>query len=364
MACRGCGSVEFLFLEDRYFACKGCGRQDSENATDHTEVDMDKEGKNRFGVTNSTSMIDKQGNLLLDVSMPFEPPTKLSMGSVSTNDAAKRLSKRMRVNRLVEDVLARLVDPLNVYHAMDVVQRVRRTCHDMLSQILQTDDSDLDVEDEDFSEDTDHVKNRGMRKRAIFVHFVTRVILHFIPDYDDRKYRTEVLLPYFGSRMCSDTKKFTKFIFKFGVPVLKRVFPQFDRLYEEDFMTHQQCKVRRLFKLLFEQGRYASLFKKEEHVILFEFAGTILFHPTVLAKLQSWKLWTRVGVMLCLMHLTDPKEVVRFIQVIDEEPVKEVTLLNHMSEPIGSAILENVFQTSPEWVDVFAQFRAARAFCV
>jgi hypothetical protein len=325
---------------------------------------MDKDGKTRFGSTNSSAMIDKQGNLLLDVSMPFEPPTKFSIGSVSTTDASRKLSKRLRVNRLIEDVLVRLVDPLNIHHAMDVVQRVRRTASGMLNQILYTEDDDLQVDDDDFVEDSDHVKNRGMRKRAIFVHLITRVILHFIPDYDDRKYRTEVLMPYFSSRVCHDVKKFNKFIFKFGVPVLKRVFPQFDRLYEDDFMLHQQCKVRRLFRLLFESGRYSSIFKQDQHYLLFEFAGTILFHPVVLAKLQSWKLWTRVGVMLCIMHLTDPKEVVHFIQQIEDEPVKEVTILNHLSEPIGSSILENVFATSPEWIDVFAQFRAARAFCV
>ncbi len=360
MSCSACGGSEFLFLQDRYFVCKDCGRQDSENAIDHAEVDMDKDGKNRFGATNSASMIDKQGNLLLDVSMPFEPPTKMSMGSVTMNDAARRLCKKMRLNRLVEEVLCRLVDPLNVDHSLDVVQRVRRTCHGMLTQILQTED----VSDEDFSEDTDHVKNRGMRKRAIFVHLATRVILHFIPDYDDKKYRTEVVLPYFGNRMGYDPKKCAKFVYKYGVPVLKRVFPQFDRMFETDFLVHQQCKVRRLFKLLYERGRYSPLFHEGDFYLLFEFAGAILFHPAVAAQLQSWKLWTRVGTVLCLMNLTDPKEVVQFIQIVDDEPVKEITITNHMSESIGPSILENVLKVTPEWEGLFAAFREARAFCV
>jgi len=360
--CLKCKGTDFLFLEDRYFVCESCGHQNSENAIDHAEVDMDKDGKNRFGATNSASMIDRQGNLLLDVSMPFEPPSRLSVGSVTLNDAARKQSKRMRVNRLVEDVLTRLVDPLNVDHAMDVVQRIRRTCHGMLSHILQTDDED--ITDDDFAEDSDHVKNRGMRKRAIFVHLTTRVILHFIPDYDDKKYRSDVMLPYFGSRVGRDSKKCTKFIYKYGVPVLKRIFPDFDRMFEDDFLVHQQCKVRRMFRCLYEQGRYAPLFQKDDFYLLFECAGAILFHPGVVAQLQSWKLWTRVGTILCLMNLTEPKEFVRFLETIDDEPVKEITILNHMTEPLGVNILENVMRVTPEWKELFTGFRTARAFCL
>ena len=412
MACRACGSTDFTFADDRYIVCRACGQQDSDVATAEDEVDVDRDGKNRFGVVTRSDvpMIDAQGNLMLDMSMPFERPSKLSVGSVGTDKSAQKQVKRARVQRFIEEILVRLVDPLAPLHCVDVVCRIRKTCHGMFSHVLQDpihnmdsirkksdaarkarkrkagdDDSDEDgrgelrslrpirqdgrseqEEDDDDDDNTNvfeaELKNRGMRKKAIFVHIVLRVIFHFLPEFDEKRYRTDVILPFFGGRLMHDIKKCLKFVYKYGLPIMKRVFPEFDRLHEQDFNVHQQCKVRRLFVSIAERGRYGPVLSTDRFRVLFDGAGLILFHPEVVSTLQNWKFWTRIGTLLCMLKLTEPEEVARFIHEVDDEPIKEVTIVSHLADVKALGVVRCAFESSPAWKKVFDDFYAERPF--
>jgi hypothetical protein len=392
MACKSCGSTDFTFADDRYIVCRGCGQQDSDVPTADDEVDVDREGKNRFGVTSRSDvpMLDAQGNLMLDMSMPFERPSKLSVGSVGTDKSSQKQTKRARVQRFIEEILVRLVDPLAPLHCVDIVCRVRKTCHGMFSHVLQdpihsmdsiarrktkkrkarnaTDDKDDDDSDESDDDDDNsdvyetELKNRGMRKKAIFVHIVLRVIFHFLPEFDEKKYRTDVILPFFGGRLMRDIKKCLKFIYKYGLPVMKRIFPEFDRLHEQDYNVHQQCKVRRLFLSIAERGRYGPVLSTDRFKVLFDGAGLIVFHPEVVSTLQNWKFWTRVGTLLCILKVTEPEEVARFIHEVDDEPIKEVTIVSHLLDTKALTVVQSAFESSPAWKKVFDDFYAERPF--
>lgn len=391
MACKACGSTDFTFADDRYIVCRGCGQQDSDVPTADDEVDVDREGKNRFGVVTRSDvpMIDAQGNLLLDMSMPFERPSKLSVGSVGTDKSSQKQTKRARVQRFIEEILVRLVDPLATLHCVDIVCRVRKTCHGMFSHVLQdpihsmdsierrktkkrkakntNSDSDSDSDSGDDDDDDDDVfetelKNRGMRKKAIFVHIVLRVVFHFLPEFDEKRYRADIILPFFGGRLMHDIKKCLKFIYKYGLPVMKRIFPEFDRLHEQDFNIHQQCKVRRLFLSIAERGRYGPVLSTDRFKILFDGAGLIVFHPEVVSTLQNWKFWTRVGTLLCILKVTEPEEVARFIHEVDDEPIKEVTIVSHLLDPKALAVVQSAFESSPTWKKVFDDFYTERPF--
>lgn len=390
MACRSCGSTDFTFADDRYIVCRGCGQQDSDVPTADDEVDVDRDGKNRFGVVTRSDvpMIDAQGNLMLDMSMPFERPSKLSVGSVGTDKSSQKQTKRARVQRFIEEILVRLVDPLASLHCVDVVCRVRKTCHGMFSHVLQDPIHSMDsierrnkaktkkrkasggASDDDESSDDDNyedvfeteLKNRGMRKKAIFVHIVLRVIFHFLPEFDEKRYRTDVILPFFGGRLMHDIKKCLKFIYKYGLPVMKRVFPEFDRLHEQDYNIHQQCKVRRLFVSIAERGRYGSVLSTDRFRVLFDGAGLIVFHPEVVSSLQNWKFWTRVGTLLCILKLTEPEEIARFIHEVDDEPIKEVTIVSHLLDAKAIGVVQSAFESSPAWKKVFDDFYAERPF--
>jgi hypothetical protein len=391
MACKGCGGTDFTFADDRYIVCRTCGQQDSDVPTADDEVDVDRDGKNRFGVVSKSDvpMIDAQGNLLLDMSMPFERPSKLSVGSVGTDKSSQKQTKRARVQRFIEEILVRLVDPLAPLHCVDIVGRVRKTCHGMFSHVLQDpihsmdsierrkknkkrkavpddeDNSDDDDDDEESSSDVfeAELKNRGMRKKAIFVHIVLRVIFHFLPEFDEKRYRTDVVLPFFGGRLMRDIKKCLQFIYKYGVPVMRRIFPDFDRLHEQDYNVHLQCKVRRLFKYMAERGRYGSLLSTDRFKVLFDGAGLILFHPEVVSTLQNWKFWTRIGTLLCILKVTEPDEIARFIQEVDDEPIKEVTIVSHLMDVKALTVVRSAFESSPAWKKVFDDFYTERSFC-
>lgn len=392
MACRSCGSTDFTFADDRYIVCRGCGQQDSDVPTADDEVDVDRDGKNRFGVVTRSDvpMIDAQGNLMLDMSMPFERPSKLSVGSVGTDRSSQKQTKRARVQRFIEEILVRLVDPLASLHCVDVVCRVRKTCHGMFSHVLQDpihsmdsierrrnnktrtkkrkagDEASDDDEGTEGTEEEDVVetelKNRGMRKKAIFVHIVLRVVFHFLPEFDEKKYRTDVILPFFGGRLMHDIKKCLRFIYKYGIPVMKRVFPEFDRLHEQDYNIHLQCKVRRLFVSIAERGRYGSVLSTDRFKVLFDGAGLIVFHPEVVSSLQHWKFWTRVGTLLCILKLTEPEEIARFIHEVDDEPIKEVTIVSHLLDAKAIGVVQSAFESSPAWKKVFDDFYAERPF--
>lgn len=391
MSCRSCGSTDFTFADDRYIVCRACGQQDSDNPTADDEVDVDREGKNRFGIVTRSEvpMIDAQGNLLLDMSMPFERPSKLSVGSVGTDKSSQKQTKRARVHRFIEEILIRLVDPLAPLHCVDVVCRVRKTCHGMFSHVLQDpihsmdsierrktkkrkartgddneEDDGLEEEEDDDNDDVfeSELKNRGMRKKAIFVHIALRVVFHFLPEFDEKRYRNDVILPFFGGRLMHDIKKCLKFIYKYGLPVTRRIFPEFDRLHEHDYNIHLQCKVRRLFLSIAERGRYGAVLSTERFRVLFDGAGLIVFHPEVISTLQNWKFWTRVGTLLCILKVTEPEEVARFIRELDDEPVKEVTIVSHLQDVKALAIVQGAFESSPAWKKAFDDFYTERPF--
>lgn len=369
IACQACGNSTFHCVDERYIVCSSCGHQDSEEATMDDEVEMDKDGKSRFGSFARTDMpmVDRKGNVILDTSMPYQRPTKTSLGSV-VDEYSKRYYKRLRINRLIEEILCRLIDPLNIRHSNNVVSRTRRTCQEMFSKVLHDPveniyTSSIGATDEEENEETTAeddmkilLKNRGNRKKAIFVHIAYRVILHFIPGFDEKYYKMNVIRPFFGGTMKDDIKRCVKFMKQYGVPVVQRVFSSFERQFEEDYVKHLHCKLRKLFEFIHFHGQYAKLYQDDGFDILFEGAGILIFHPHVVSTLQSWKFWTRVGTLLCLLKMTNPKEVVSFICEIDEDPVKEITICNHLVEPIGIQVINNAFHHSPDWKFIFEEF--------
>ncbi len=241
-------------------------------------------------------------------------------------------------------------------------------CQEMISKVLHDPveniyTSSIGATDEEENEETTAeddmkilLKNRGNRKKAIFAHIAYRAILHFIPGFDERYYRHHVIRPFFGGSMKDDIKRCVKFMKQYGIPVVQRVFPSFERQFEEDYNKHLRCKLRRLFELMYHKGKYASSFQQNRFDVLFEGAGLLIFHENVVVILQSWKFWTRVGTLLCLLGMTDQKEIVSFICEIDDDPVKEITIGNHITEPLGMQVISDAFQNSPDWAFVFQEF--------
>lgn len=394
MACAACGAKEFTLIDQCYLACVACGEQQAEIATDVNETDMNKDGKSRFGLLSDAAapMIDKRGNLILDAAMPFEPPSKTSLGSTRTalDPSYRDTTRRAHIEQRVHGVLRKLVDPLE--HSPDVVLQVRRACERMLIQLLENppevqwsaeeDSNTILEEEEDEDEESESevaggasppptkkrrkrkggLKNRGVRKNAIFAHIVKRVILHFIPEYDDRKYNRNILGPFFRNVSTLQINRHTQ---KFGVPLFRAAFPEFDANYVRDFQAHQRCKARRLFRKLFEEGQFRSVFHQKEYHYLFEGAGLLIFHPLVDAHLQSWDFATRIGVVVCHLGLTTPDEFVRFMSELDEECVKASTIHMKLQHETVGRLVENAWKHSPDWKALFDAFYAdKRVFCV
>lgn len=389
MTC-ACGCADFELIDGCYVICASCGEQRCEIATDaQQEVEVDKDGKNRFGFLSDAEvpMVDLQGNLMLDAALPFEPPSKTSMGSAHMDKHMRQRYSRIRLERRVQDILKKLIDPLD--HAPDVVCRVRRSCEKMLLQLFQkpvvlvaTDAStgkeesiDLVAEDEDETEPTTgdsasekngyarekrkraptrDIKNRGFRKNAIFAHIVKRMILHFIPEYDERKYNEQVLVPFFRN---TPMKRIGKYIQNYGVPVLREAFPEFDEKYERDYLFHLRCKVRRLFSKLNDEGQFRIIFRQKENQYLFDGAGMIIFHPTVVAHLQSWDFATRIGVITCYLGLSTPEEIVCIMQSLEEDCVKPATIHSKLRLDIVNDLMQNIWANSSEWKKLFDEFK-------
>jgi hypothetical protein len=107
------------------------------------------------------------------------------------------------------------------------------------------------------------------------------------------------------------------------------------------------------------------LLSTDRFKVLFDGAGLIMFHTEVVSTLQNWKFWTRIGTLLCILKVTEPDEVARFIQEVDDEPIKEVTIVSHLLDSKALTVVRSAFESSPAWKKVFDDFYAERPFsCV
>jgi hypothetical protein len=367
ISCSYCNSTDgFDMLDDCYLVCIRCRRQVADFITDTHEYEMDKDGKSRFGMLSdrSTPLLDATGNVMLDTSLPFERPSRTSVGSAVINDATRRVNRAVRVHHIVEEVVDKLVDPLYTDHSIEVVQRVRRTCLQMLTDLFRQQVATIQDDDEHHRPAvaaTVAMKNRGMRKKAIFAHTVTRVLLKFVPEYDDKKYLDTVLTPYFAGSPGSVIHKYMQ---KYGVPMFRDIFPSFDRGYEHDFAIHLRCKVRRIFRSLVEHGQFRALLSQPKHEGVFEVAGRVIFHPSVEATLQSWDFVTRTAVIMCALGLTTPEEAVQIILKIDDNCVKPATIHQKLRLDITRDIIQSVMSGSADAAASLREFQRDKALTV
>lgn len=348
--CASCKiSAGFRLVDDCYLVCNACGVQMDEFLADFSaEVEMDRDGKSRFGMVSDAArpQFDVHGDIMLDVTLPFERPTRHSAGSAQVTEDTKAASRAGRVAGQIEEALQKLVDPLLTEHAMDVVTRVRRTSEQMFRELFRLDDDQEQV-----------MKNRGFRKKAIYTHIVTRVLLRFIPEYDAKKFMHAVVVPYFQGE---DVAVIHKYMQKFGVPMFRRLFEAFDQGFERDFSIHLHCRLRRVLKNLHDHGRYRAVLQADKYAAnIFEITGTIVFHPTVTATLQSWDFATRVGVLICALGLSDPDEIVELL----DDPIKPATIVQKLRSDLVRDLVANMFTHSdPQIRTMYEQFQSDKAF--
>lgn len=338
MSC-SCGSQDFQLHDECFLVCQKCGQQIHETANDHEEFEAYRYGHTRFGfgVFSNVSLASDDGEIMLDVTMNFEAPTKTSLGSAYMDKNTFKYYQKIRRDLQIQQILKKLVDPLD--HPMDVKERVRRASEKMISQL--------------YFDEHDPMKNRGLRKNAIFALIVKRMILHFIPEYDERKYNELVLIPFFKN---SDLKVIQRYISKYGIPVFKQNFEQVDQSYDQDLLIHLKCKVRRLYDHLYENGQYFSTNNQIGERVrrqcvnfighLFNFAGEIIFNPIVVAHLQSWDLFTRIGVITCFLRLSTSEEIVEFVSHLEGHCVKSTTIQSKLNLPVVKNVFQNIFENN------------------
>jgi hypothetical protein len=295
-------------------------------------------------------MTTDTGDVMLDVTLNFEAPTKKSLGSAYMDKTTFKYYQKIRRDLQIQQVLKKLVDPLD--HPMDAKERVRRACEKMITQLYFDDAENVPL------------KNRGLRKNAIFALIVKRMILHFIPEFDEKRYNELVLVPFFKN---SSLKKIQRYISKYGIPVFKQNFEQIDTYYEQDLTFHLKCKVRRLYTKIFEDGQYFSSKTPigcrvrtccQDLSQLFEFAGEFIFHPHVVSHLQSWDLFTRIGVITCYLGFTTSEEFVSFVSQIEGHCVKSTTIQSKLNLEIVKNLFQNAWVNNVEMKMSFDYFKS------
>lgn len=382
-----CQHSEYILLEECYLICKDCGKQLKEiTDSSNNEFEVHKSGKSTYGVISNESNVDSKGGVHLDISLPYEPHTKTSLGSGVIDEMSKIKQRRLRIERRIEEeVLQKLIDPLQKDHSSNVVLQIRNTTATMLNVLMkdnpESDDSDSDESDvsDEYEEPNDaslkrkknsdpkikrkkrsnpKMKNRGCRKNAVYSHLIKRVILRFLPEYNERDYNERILLPYFNN--ISYNEIFIK-IKKYGVPIFAETFPEFDRGYEEDLQKHLRCKIRNILNDLTTQGMYANIFAKNERFFkIFDFVGNFIFNHEVKCKLQQWNFTTQVGVIICILGISTPEEIVDVMSKYDDRCVLSNTINTRMRNNIITEIVENAFKNSPKWKELFNEFEECK----
>lgn len=373
-----CQHSELILIEECYVVCKECGNQVKEITDASNEFEVHKSGKNTYGPISNASDVDRKGDVLVDVSVPYQPHTKTSLGSGVIDELSKMKQRRLRIERRIEEeVLQKLIDPLQKDHSSNVVLQIRNTTATMLNVLMkdnpESDDSDSDDDSESDSDDHNEerkknlkrkkrsnpkMKNRGCRKNAVYSHLIKRVILRFLPEYNERDYNERILLPYFNN--ISYNEIFIK-IKKYGVPIFAETFPEFDRGYEEDLQQHLRCKIRNILNDITKQGMYASIFAKNERFFkIFDFVGNFIFNHEVKCKLQQWNFTTQVGVIICILGISTPDEIVEIMNKYDDRCVLSNTINTRMRNNVITEIVENAFKNSPKWKELFNDFEECK----
>ena len=367
-----CQHSDLTVFEDCYIVCTNCGKQVKEITDTTNEFEIQKSGQSRFGMISDVSTVDRKGEVQLDVSLPYEPHTKTSLGSGAIDELSKIKQRRLRIERRIEEeVLQKLIDPLQNHHSSNVVLQIRNTTATMLNVLMkdnpESDDSDSDESDSDSIEQKNvkrkkrsnpKMKNRGCRKNAVYSHLIKRVILRFLPEYNERDYNERVLLPYFNN--ISYNEIFIK-IKKYGVPIFSETFPEFDRGYEEDLQQHLRCKIRNILNDLTTQGMYAHIFASNERFFkIFDFVGNFIFNHEVKCKLQQWNFTTQVGVIICILGISTPEEIVEVMNKYDDRCVLSNTINTRMRNSVITEIVENAFKNSPKWKELFNDFEECK----
>jgi len=375
-----CEHADFILVDDYYIVCKECGKKMKEIASDNgnNEFEIEKSGKSRYGIISDVSGVDRKGEVQLDTSLPYEPRTKTSLGSGEIDEISKAKQRRLRIERRIEEeVLQKLIDPLQYLHSQNVVSRIRNTVKTMLNEIMKDNPVESDEESSDSNSDSDpepdeelatqkkrkrrsnpKMKNRGCRKNAVYSHLIKRVILRFLPEYNERLYNERILLPYFNNIPVKDILAKIK---KFGVPIFRETFPEFDRNYEEDLQRHLKCKVRSILNDILEEGIYTNVFTQNERFLkIFDFVGTFIFNDEVKCKLQNWDFSTQVGVIVTYLGISTSDEIIRIINKYDDRCVLANTVQTRLRDPIMNEIVGNAFRNSPKWKTLFEDFNECK----
>ncbi len=412
MSCVSCGSISFRIEDECYIICNDCGEQCGEiSQTNEYETDAKRFGGTLVDAEDPIKTNGSGNQVFTDVSLPFEAPSKTSMGSTSIDDPnVRREQQELSKKRQIRFVMQQLVQPLCGFGFND--QRVFSCVERMLNELylyhsgdeLNEDDHDHDhdhdngngnnngptktkmkMDDPDSSDESDNddndssdedgddnydnpdnstpvkkrkiqrgLKNRGLRKKAIFIYIVKRIILHFLPQYDENRYDHEVVIPY-----CCNVKlaKIQKYIQEYGIPVFRKYFSAFDSHYEDDQERHIICEVFRVLHCIHKKGVYSEVFvKNPELTEIFNATVLILFNPIVESYLQSWDFSTRLGVIACHLGYTNPEEIVQFMQECEMQTVKPPTIKSKLRTPILLTLFENIRKNSSHWDSVFTSF--------
>jgi hypothetical protein len=369
-----CKHSDFRLVDDCFLVCVSCGKEVKELATDANEFEMEKNGKSRYGIISSDSInsTNKKGEVIMDLSLPYEPRTKTSLGSGEIDEISKAKQRRLRIERRIEEeVLQKLIDPLQYTHSYNVVLKIRNAASNMLYELMKDSTEDLDSDDESSDSESEidetdtsnkkrkkrsnpKMKNRGCRKNAVYSHLIKRVILCYLPEYNEREYNERILLPYFKGLTL---KEIAMKIKKYGIPIFRETFPDFDRNYERDLERHLQCKIRNILNDLIQNGMYSSVYTQNERFLrVIDFVGNFIFNEEVKCKLQNWDFSTQVGVIISILGLSTPEEIISIMNKYDDRCVLATTIHTRLRSSIITEIIENAFINSPKWRQLFKEF--------
>jgi hypothetical protein len=250
-----------------------------------------------------------------------------------------------------EKIVKKLVDPLAICHSQDTILSVRHVCSQMIQHIMSSEEG---------------IKNRALRKKGIWAHLVTRVLMHVVPEYNDKDYLERVLVPYFFERSEPPADAgcvVHRYMRDYGVDVFRTHFPGYDAMFEKDYENYLQCKLRRIFQFLVQHGRYGTLLlSKKYDPDIFDFTGFLIMHDAVHDIFQTWSFATRAAVFICAMGLSNPDEIVRVIHYVDTECVQAATIHQKLRQKDVQDVVSNYMTHNPKVRELHASFQREKMF--
>ncbi len=249
-----------------------------------------------------------------------------------------------------EKIVKKLVDPLAICHSQDTILSVRHVSSQMIQHIMSSEEG---------------IKNRALRKKGILAHLVTRVLMHVVPEYNDKEYLERVLVPYFFERseQPPDAAHVVhKYMRDYGVDVFRMHFPAYDAMFENDYENFLQCKLRRIFKFLVQHGQFGALLLTKTYEPMFDFTGFLIMHDAVHDMFQTWSFATRAAVFICAMGLSNPDEIVRIIHNVDTECVQSATIHQKLRQKDVQDVVSNYMTHNPKVRDLHTRLLRDRMF--